>query len=46
MAPEALAPNDQRVEHKFLRIDEDITYHYLLAKPETEPAAMVLLLHG
>ncbi|RAH42316.1 alpha/beta hydrolase [Aspergillus brunneoviolaceus CBS 621.78] len=43
---EALAPNDPRVEHKKLCVEEGITYHYMVANPPTKPSATVLLLHG
>ncbi|KAK3384890.1 Alpha/Beta hydrolase protein [Podospora didyma] len=49
MAPEAINPDDPRIEHRFLKINDDITYHYMLAKPQTEnppPLGTVLLLHG
>ncbi|KAL4783261.1 alpha/beta-hydrolase [Aspergillus varians] len=46
MALTPLAPNDSRVEHKFATVAEGTTYHYMLAKPDGEPAATVLLLHG
>ncbi|KAI1464993.1 alpha/beta-hydrolase [Daldinia caldariorum] len=42
---DALAPNDPRVEHKFKSFG-DITYHYILAKPQGKPVATVLLTHG
>ncbi|RYO87840.1 hypothetical protein DL766_000744 [Monosporascus sp. MC13-8B] len=45
MAIDALVPNDPRVEHKFTAIG-DITYHYMLAKPEGDPVATVVLIHG
>lgn len=46
MAPDALIPNDPRVEHHFLDVGDGIRYHYMLASPKREPVATVLLLHG
>ncbi|TVY25498.1 Bifunctional epoxide hydrolase [Lachnellula hyalina] len=46
MAMNPLVPNDPRVEHKYTTIEDDITYHYMLAKPEGKAAATVILLHG
>jgi soluble epoxide hydrolase/lipid-phosphate phosphatase len=47
MAPDALAPNDPQVQHKFIRIKgTDITYYYVLAEPKGKPRATVLLFHG
>ncbi|KAL4938562.1 hypothetical protein BDV06DRAFT_231693 [Aspergillus oleicola] len=46
MTIDALIPGDPRVERKFISVEEDITYHYMLAKPNGEPKAAVLLLHG
>ncbi|KAH9892938.1 epoxide hydrolase [Xylariomycetidae sp. FL2044] len=43
---DALVPNDPRVEHKFTSVGGDITYHYMLAKPEGKPIATVVLCHG
>ncbi|KAI2471429.1 epoxide hydrolase [Annulohypoxylon bovei var. microspora] len=42
---DALVPNDPRVEHKFKSFG-DIKYYYILAKPQGEPVATVLLAHG
>ncbi|KAI1476454.1 alpha/beta-hydrolase [Daldinia eschscholtzii] len=42
---DALTPNDTRVEHKFKSFG-DITYHYILAKPQGKPISTVLLTHG
>ncbi|ORY71431.1 Alpha/Beta hydrolase protein [Pseudomassariella vexata] len=46
MAPEALSVNDPRVQHNFLQVDQNIKYHYIVASPQENPAAVVLLLHG
>ncbi|KAL4957402.1 alpha/beta-hydrolase [Aspergillus filifer] len=46
MPTDAITPTDPRVEHKFLTVEEDITYHYMLAKPNGSSKATVLLLHG
>jgi len=47
MAVDALKPDDPRVKHQYLDIgDSGITYHYMLARPQGEPAGTVLLLHG
>jgi soluble epoxide hydrolase / lipid-phosphate phosphatase len=46
MAVDSLTPDDPRVKHHFLDIDDGITYHYMLARPQVEPASTVLLLHG
>ncbi|KAI1082394.1 epoxide hydrolase [Whalleya microplaca] len=46
MAVDALVPNDPRVEHKFQSMGDDITYHYMIAKPKGTPAATVVLIHG
>lgn len=45
MATDALTPNDPRVQHKFTTIG-DLTYHYMLAKPEGTPVATAVLIHG
>ncbi|KAK7744419.1 hypothetical protein SLS62_010143 [Diatrype stigma] len=45
MAIDALTINDPRVQHKFTTIG-DLTYHYMLAKPEGTPIATVVLIHG
>ncbi|KAI1340496.1 hypothetical protein F5Y15DRAFT_406780 [Xylariaceae sp. FL0016] len=45
MVPDALKPNDPRVEHKFTTAGGH-KYHYMLAKPEGKPTDTVLLLHG
>ncbi|KAI1639381.1 epoxide hydrolase [Biscogniauxia mediterranea] len=45
MAVDPLKPNDSRVEHKFLEIG-DVTYHYMLAKPEGQAVATAVLIHG
>lgn len=45
MAIDALVPNDPRVQHKFTTIG-DLTYHYMLAKPEGSPVATIVLIHG
>ncbi|KAI0386157.1 epoxide hydrolase [Hypomontagnella monticulosa] len=45
MPVDALVPNDPRVEHKFTSFG-DITYHYMLAKPQGKPIATALLIHG
>ena len=45
MAVDALVPDDPRVEHKFTTIG-DLTYHYMLAKPNGAPVATVVLCHG
>ena len=45
MAVDALVPNDPRVENKSCSIG-DLTYHYMLAKPESTPVATVVLCHG
>ncbi|KAK8054496.1 alpha/beta-hydrolase [Apiospora phragmitis] len=37
MAPDSLVPNDPRVEHKFTKINDEITYHYMLVKPKGTP---------
>lgn len=42
---DALVPNDPRIEHKYSTIG-DITYHYMLAKPQGKPVATIFLLHG
>ncbi|KAK7952965.1 hypothetical protein PG996_013853 [Apiospora saccharicola] len=46
MAVDHLVPNDPRVEHKFTKISDEITYHYMLVKPEGTPKATVVLIHG
>ncbi|KAI9152327.1 Epoxide hydrolase srdG [Paramyrothecium foliicola] len=43
---DALSNYDLRVKHEFLLVKDDIEYHYLLASPESQPLATVLLLHG
>ena len=46
MGVDHLVPNDPRVEHKFTKISDNITYHYMLAKPQGTPVATVVLIHG
>ncbi|KAM0816447.1 putative Alpha/Beta hydrolase protein [Seiridium cardinale] len=46
MAPEALLVNDPRIQHRLLQVDQNISYHYIVAEPQGTPAATVLLLHG
>lgn len=43
---DALKPDDPRVEHKYIDVGDGITYHYLLANPESTPVATVVLIHG
>lgn len=45
MTVDALVPDDPRVEHKFTTIG-NVTYHYMLAKPNGAPVATVVLCHG
>ncbi|KAI0841758.1 epoxide hydrolase [Hypoxylon sp. FL0890] len=45
MPVDELAPNDPRVEHKFKSFG-DIKYHYIVGKPQGQPAATILLIHG
>jgi soluble epoxide hydrolase/lipid-phosphate phosphatase len=45
MAPDKLKPNDPRVEHHTITINNK-TYHYLLANPSSPPRATILLIHG
>jgi soluble epoxide hydrolase / lipid-phosphate phosphatase len=46
MAVDALVPNDPRVEHKFTQVSGGYTYHYMLAKPQGNPVATIVLIHG
>ncbi|KAK7998966.1 bifunctional epoxide hydrolase 2 [Apiospora marii] len=46
MTLDHLVPNDPRVEHKFAKISDEITYHYMLVKPEGTPKTTVVLIHG
>ncbi|KAG4032565.1 hypothetical protein MFRU_006g00360 [Monilinia fructicola] len=46
MAIDSLIPNDARIEHRYSNIEDGITYHYLLAKPQGNALATVVLLHG
>ncbi|EGO53338.1 hypothetical protein NEUTE1DRAFT_119163, partial [Neurospora tetrasperma FGSC 2508] len=53
MPPDVLIPHDPRVTHHYTTIpstSQEITYHYLLANPDSasfpQPTATVLLLHG
>lgn len=46
MAIDSLIPNDTRIEHRYSNIEDGITYHYLLAKPQGNALATVVLLHG
>ncbi|KAI0003943.1 Alpha/Beta hydrolase protein [Xylariaceae sp. FL0662B] len=46
MAPDALTPDDPRVDHHFTDVGGGIKYHYTLANPKGNPTATVLLLHG
>ncbi|KAI1455537.1 Alpha/Beta hydrolase protein [Annulohypoxylon moriforme] len=46
MAPDALSPDDPRVEHHFSDVGGGIKYHYIVANPKEKPTATVLLLHG
>lgn len=46
MAPDCLTVDDTRVEHRLTDVGGGITYHYMLASPEKEPVATILLLHG
>ncbi|KAI1810575.1 hypothetical protein GGS20DRAFT_168359 [Poronia punctata] len=42
---ESLAPDDHRVEHKYLSVGDHV-YHYMLAEPEGQSIATVILIHG
>ena len=42
---DSLAPNDPRIEHKFVEVG-GFKYHYMLAKPADKPTATVFLIHG
>ncbi|KAL3484006.1 alpha/beta-hydrolase [Aspergillus germanicus] len=43
---DVLTLDDPRVVHKQLQVEDDITYHYMVASPDCTPTATVLLLHG
>lgn len=45
MSVQVLTPDDPTAEHKFMSL-EDLRYHYIISKPQGEPVATVLLLHG
>jgi soluble epoxide hydrolase/lipid-phosphate phosphatase len=43
---DVLTLDDPRVVHKQVQVEDDITYHYMVASPDFTPTATVLLLHG